>query len=90
MVERHKIKVAELQAERLKSLQQRAEAISKYKRDPRSQREQGSAPLRVDRRVRHREGTQHRRLCRRCAVREADGPLKQLGMYTVRIELHRK
>jgi large subunit ribosomal protein L9 len=88
MVERHKIKVAELQAERLKSLQQRAEAISKYSvtleaNANKDQHLYGSIVASDIAKALNTAGyavdAQHVKL---------DGPLKQLGMYTVRIELH--
>ncbi|MGE3317179.1 MAG: 50S ribosomal protein L9 [Planctomycetaceae bacterium] len=88
MVERHKIKVAELQAERLKSLQQRAEAISKYSvtleaNANKDQHLYGSIVASDISKALNAAGytiePQHVKL---------EGPLKQLGMYTVKIELH--
>ncbi len=88
MVERHKIKVAELQAERLKSLQQRAEAISKYSvtleaNANKDQHLYGSIVASDISKALNAAGyavdAQHVKL---------EGPLKQLGMYTVKIELH--
>lgn len=88
MVERHKIKVAEIQAERLKSLHARAEAISKYSvtleaNANKDQHLYGSIVASDISKALSSAGyavePDHVKL---------EGPLKQLGMYTVKIELH--
>jgi len=87
MVEQHKIRVAEIKAERVKELRGRAEAISKY-----------SVTLTANA---NKEGHLYgsivasdisKALTAASYQVEADhvkleGPLKELGMYTVKIEL---
>ena len=88
MVERHKLRVAELQVERIKELKSRAEAISKY-----------SVTLEANA---NKEGHLYGSVVDADIVKalntagyaiEAehimlDGPLKELGMYTIKFELH--
>ena len=88
MVDRHRIKVAEIQASRLKDLRVRADAISKY-----------SVTLEANAtKDRHLYGSivaSDISTALNSAGFEIDadhvkleGPLKELGMYTVKIELH--
>ena len=88
MVDRHKIKVAEIQEGRLKELASRAEAISKYSvtleaNANKDQHLYGSIVASDISKALSSAGfavePDHVKL---------DGPIKQLGMYTVRIELH--
>ena len=88
MVERHKLKIAELEAERIKQLRQRADVVSKY-----------SVTLEANA---NKEGHLYGSVVANDiskALKSAgyevepdhiklEGPLKELGMYTVRIELH--
>jgi large subunit ribosomal protein L9 len=88
MVDRHKLKVAELQAQRVKELRSRADAVGKY-----------SVTLEANA---NKEGHLYGSIVAndiskalRSAGYEVDpdhikleGPLKELGMYTVRVELH--
>jgi large subunit ribosomal protein L9 len=88
MVDRHKLKVAELQAQRVKELRSRADAIGKY-----------SVTLEANA---NKEGHLYGSIVANDiskALKSAgyavepdhiklDGPLKELGMYTVRVELH--
>ncbi len=88
MVEQHKIRVAELQAERLKELRGRAEALTKHNvtLEANANKEQhlyGSIVASDISKALKTAGfavePEHVKL---------EGPLKQLGMYTVKIELH--
>ena len=88
MVDRHKVKVAEIQAERLKALVSRGEAISKYSvtleaNANKDQHLYGSIVASDISKALSSAGfavePDHVKL---------DGPIKQLGMYTVKIELH--
>jgi large subunit ribosomal protein L9 len=88
MVERHKLRVADLQAQRVKQLRGRADAVSKY-----------SVTLEANA---NKEGHLYGSILGTDiskALKSAgyavepdhiklDGPLKELGMYTVRVELH--
>lgn len=88
MVERHKLRVAELQAQRVKQLRGQADAVSKY-----------SVTLEANA---NKEGHLYGSIVATDiskALKSAgyqveadhiklDGPLKELGMYTVRVELH--
>jgi large subunit ribosomal protein L9 len=88
MVDRHKLKVAELQAQRVKELRSRADAIGKY-----------SVTLEANA---NKEGHLYGSIVANDiskALKSAgygvepdhiklEGPLKELGMYTVRVELH--
>jgi large subunit ribosomal protein L9 len=88
MVDRHKLKVAELQAHRIKELRSRADAVGKY-----------SVTLEANA---NKEGHLYGSIVAndiskalKSAGYEVDpdhikleGPLKELGMYTVRVELH--
>jgi large subunit ribosomal protein L9 len=88
MVDRHKLRVAELQAERVKQLRSQADAVSKY-----------SVTLEANA---NKEGHLYGSIVANDiskALKSAgylvepdhiklDGPLKELGMYTVRVELH--
>ena len=88
MVDRHKIRVAELQVQRLKEPRGQADAVSKY-----------SVTLEANA---NKEGHLYGSIVATDiskALKSAgyaveadhiklDGPLKELGMYTVRVELH--
>ncbi len=88
MVERHKLRVADLQQQRLKQLRGQADAVSKY-----------SVTLEANA---NKEGHLYGSIVGADiskALKSAgypvdpdnvklDGPLKELGMYTVRVELH--
>jgi large subunit ribosomal protein L9 len=88
MVDRHKIRVAELQAQRVKELRGHADAVSKY-----------SVTLEANA---NKEGHLYGSIVANDiskALKSAgyrvepdhinlDGPLKELGMYTVKVELH--
>jgi large subunit ribosomal protein L9 len=88
MVERHKLRVAQLQTERIKALQQRADAVSKYsvtlEANANKEGHLYGSIVAVDISKALVAGgyqvePQHIKL---------EGPLKELGMYTVKIELH--
>ncbi len=88
MVERHKQKVAEMQVQQLKSLRDQAVAISKYSVTVEANANKdghlyGSIVAADISKALKSAGypvnVDHLRL---------DGPLKELGMYTVKIELH--
>jgi len=88
MVERHRLRVADLQAQRVKELRGQADAVSKY-----------SVTLEANA---NKEGHLYGSIVANDiskALKSAgyavepdhiklDGPLKELGMYTVRVELH--
>jgi|SRR5580704_657875 large subunit ribosomal protein L9 len=88
MVDRHKLRVAELQIQRVKELRGKADAISKY-----------SVTLEANA---NKEGHLYGSIVANDiskALKSAgyqvepdhiklDGPLKELGMYTVKVELH--
>src|SRR5580704_14033698 len=88
MVQRHKLRVADLQAQRVKQLRGQADAVSKY-----SVTHEANA---------NKEGHLYGSIVATDiskALKSAgytvepdhiklDGPLKELGMYTVRVELH--
>jgi large subunit ribosomal protein L9 len=88
MVERHKLRVADLQQQRIKQLRGQADAVSKY-----------SVTLEANA---NKEGHLYGSIVATDiskALKSAgyavesdhiklDGPLKELGMYTVRVELH--
>jgi large subunit ribosomal protein L9 len=88
MVQRHKLRVADLQAQRVKQLRGQADAVSKY-----------SVTLEANA---NKEGHLYGSIVATDiskALKSAgyvvepdhiklDGPLKELGMYTVRVELH--
>lgn len=88
MVDRHKLKVAELQAQRVKELRSRADAVGKYSvtLEANANKEghlYGSIVAndisKALKSAGYEVGPDHIKL---------DGPLKELGMYTVRVELH--
>jgi large subunit ribosomal protein L9 len=88
MVNRHKLRVAELQVQRVKELRGKADAVSKYSvtLEANANKEghlYGSIVANDISKALKSAGYQvepdHIRL---------DGPLKELGMYTVKIELH--
>jgi large subunit ribosomal protein L9 len=88
MVERHRLRVADLQLQRVKDLRGQADAVSKY-----------SVTLEANA---NKEGHLYGSIVANDiskALKSAgyavepdhiklDGPLKELGMYTVRVELH--
>jgi large subunit ribosomal protein L9 len=88
MVQKHKLRVADLQAQRIKQLRGQADAVSKY-----------SVTLEANA---NKEGHLYGSIVANDiskALKSAgyavepdhiklDGPLKELGMYTVRVELH--
>jgi len=88
MVERHRLRVADLQLQRVKELRGQADAVSKY-----------SVTLEANA---NKEGHLYGSIVANDiskALKSAgyavepdhiklDGPLKELGMYTVRVELH--
>jgi large subunit ribosomal protein L9 len=88
MVQRHKLRVADLQQQRIKDLRGQAEAVSKYSvtLEANATKEghlYGSIVANDISKALKSAGYQvdpdHVKL---------DGPLKELGMYTVRLELH--
>lgn len=88
MVERHKLRVAELLSQRLKQLRKQAEAISKYSVTLESNANKdghlyGSIVAADISKALNSAGYEidadHVKL---------EGPLKELGMYTVKFELH--
>jgi len=88
MVDRHKIRVADLQAQRVKEIRSRADAVSKYSvtLEANANKEghlYGSIVANDISKALKSAGyaveSDHIRL---------DGPLKELGMYTVKVELH--
>lgn len=88
MVERHKQRLAEMQAERLKGLRDRANAISKYSvtieanANPEGHLYGSILAQDVSKSLKsagYEVDADHIKL---------EGPLKELGMYTVKIELH--
>ena len=88
MVERHKQKIAQVEATRLKDLRQRADAVSKYSVTLEANADKeghlyGSVVANDISKALQSAGYEvepdHIKL---------EGPLKELGMYTVRIELH--
>jgi large subunit ribosomal protein L9 len=90
MVERHRQRLAELEVQRLKDLKQRADAVSKYSVTLEANANQeghlyGSIVANDISRALKSAGYEiepdHIKL---------DGPLKELGMYTVKLELHAK
>jgi large subunit ribosomal protein L9 len=90
MVERHKQRLAELEVQRLKDLKQRAEAVSKYSvtleanANPEGHLYGSIVASDISRALKsagYEIEPDHIRL---------DGPLKELGMYTVKLELHPK
>ena len=90
MVEQHKLRIAEREAQRLKELKQRADTVSKYSVTLEANANQeghlyGSIVATDISRALQSAGyaiePDHIKL---------DGPLKELGMYTVKLELHAK
>ena len=88
MVERHRAKLLSLEADRVKLLRGRADALSKYSVTLEANaNEEGhlyGSILAADiakalRAANHEIDAEHVKL---------DGPLKELGMYTIRLELH--
>jgi large subunit ribosomal protein L9 len=88
MVDRHKLRVADLQVQRVKNLRGQADAVSKYSvtLEANANKEghlYGSiVALDISKALisaGYQVETDHIKL---------DGPLKELGMYTVKVELH--
>lgn len=88
MVERHKVRLAALQAERIKQLRSRADALAKYSVTLEANANDeghlygsilGGDIAKALAAAGHDVEAEHIRL---------EGPLKELGMYTVKVELH--
>jgi large subunit ribosomal protein L9 len=88
MVDRHRLRIAELQAQRVKDLRSHADAVSKYSvtLEANANKEghlYGSIVAndisKALKSAGYRVDPDHIKL---------DGPLKETGMYTVRVELH--
>lgn len=90
MVEKHKLRVAELETQRVKSYRERADAISKYSVTLEANANEDGhlygSIVQTDiadalKSAGYEVGPDHIKL---------EGPLKELGMYTVKVELHAK
>lgn len=90
MVEKHKQRMAELEAQQIKSYRERAEAISKYSVTLEANANEDGhlygSIVQTDiadalKSAGYEVGPEHIKL---------EGPLKELGMYTVKVELHAK